>query len=180
MIVAATGLLATFPFCLLIGVFVALRSPGGAIFAQKRLGKDKREFTLYKFRTMKTGQPDVGTHDAQSSWLTPEGKFLRKSRLDEIPQLLNVLKGDMSLVGPRPCLPTQHAVIEARESHGVFSVRPGITGPAQLAGIDMSRPKELAVKDAEYLKSVSLKTDIRYILLTALGGSFDKRQNHQV
>lgn len=174
------GLAVSLPFCLVIAILISTRSPGSAIFAQQRVGRGKKTFTLYKFRTMAAGRPDVGTHEASASWLTPEGKFLRRTRLDEIPQLFNVLAGDMSLVGPRPCLPGQTDVISARDAAGVFSVKPGITGLAQLDGIDMSRPEELAARDADYVQQVSLIMDIRCILATVFGGSLDRRRNHQV
>jgi len=101
--------------------------------------------------------------------MTPIGKTLRAYKLDELPQLVNVLKGEMSLVGPRPCLPSQPDVIAARRAKGVFAVRPGITGLAQIAGIDMSTPEKLAIADAEYVKTASLWNDIAMILGSVIG-----------
>jgi O-antigen biosynthesis protein WbqP len=119
---------------------------------------------------MALGTPDVASHNASTSWITPLGKRLRLYKLDELPQLINVLKGDMSLVGPRPCLPTQSAVVFERRQQNVFSVRPGITGLAQLAGIDMSEPARLALADREYLDNSSVVGDLLIVLRTISGG----------
>ena len=99
-------------------------------------------FTCYKFRTMAQGAPLAGSHEVSGSWITPIGRRLRSLKLDELPQLFNVLRGDMSLVGPRPCLPNQAEVIAARRARDVFNIRPGITGIAQLTSIDMSKPEQ--------------------------------------
>jgi lipopolysaccharide/colanic/teichoic acid biosynthesis glycosyltransferase len=110
-----------------------------------------------------------------STAVTVIGAFLRRSKLDELPQLWNVLRGDMSLVGPRPGLPGQHELVRARESEGVFSARPGITGLAQLRGIDMSTPELLALTDAEMLRRLNLKSYFAYIFQTVLGGGAGDR-----
>jgi lipopolysaccharide/colanic/teichoic acid biosynthesis glycosyltransferase len=124
---------------------------------------------------MKVGTASVATHLASASAITPFGNFLRRSKLDELPQLWNVLWGDMSLVGPRPCLPNQQELINARENLGIFDVRPGITGLAQIQAIDMSIPQKLAKTDAEMLQSLTLKHYFKYILLTVVGkGSGDR------
>lgn len=164
---AALALPFVAPITLLLAIAIRIESDGNPIFLQERVGRHERPFTLIKLRTMHTGTRDQPTHEVSASEVTRVGGFLRSSKLDEIPQFWNVLKGDMSLVGPRPCLPTQSELIAHRRTAGVFKVRPGITGPAQLAGIDMSRPKELADADAAYEPSVLL--DLRYIAETIVG-----------
>ena len=127
-----------------------------------------------KFRTMKVGTQSVATHLASSSSITSFGNFLRKSKLDELPQLINVIKGDMSLVGPRPNLFNQKELINERSLLGVYKVLPGITGLAQINNIDMSEPEKLAKIDANMIENMSIKTYFRYIVLTGLGkGSGD-------
>ncbi|WP_405049556.1 sugar transferase [Rhizobium sp. BE258] len=163
------GLIVLSPILLVLVILVRRSSPGGALFLQKRVGRYEVPFTCIKFRTMAAGTPSVGSHDAAEAWITPIGRTLRAYKLDELPQLVNVLRGDMSLVGPRPCLLTQPDVISARRAKGVFAVRPGITGLAQIAGIDMSTPEKLAAADAEYVKTVSLWRDIAMILGSILG-----------
>ena len=143
------------------------RSP---LFWQKRVGRFKQAFVLVKFRTMKVDTVDVASHLANRSAITPVGHFLRRTKLDELPQLWNVLKGEMSLVGPRPCLFNQHQLIDARQRRGVLDVRPGITGLAQLNHIDMSTPELLAETDAEMLKSLRISTYFKYLIMTISGG----------
>ena len=148
-------------------VFLDIGSP---FFIQERVGKNKQKFYLYKFRTMLPGTASVATHLADASAITKLGKIMRKLKLDELPQLINVIKGEMSLVGPRPCLPSQKELITVRAHHGVFSVSAGITGLAQLKGIDMSTPELLAKTDAEMIKNLTISTYLSYIAKTALGG----------
>lgn len=166
---AICGLVFLSPVMLWIAVMVRRSTPGGAIFAQDRVGRGERVFRCYKFRTMYTTAPNAGSHEVTASWVTPEGARLRRYKLDELPQLWNVLRGEMSLVGPRPCLPTQDDVIQARRAAGVFSVRPGITGSAQLAGIDMSTPDHLAQADRDYVEKHDFFGDIRIIVATVSG-----------
>ena len=148
------------------------RSP---VFRQQRVGRHQQPFVLVKFRTMRTDTPSVATHLADASAVTGFGRFLRRTKLDELPQLWNVLKGDMSLVGPRPCLFNQEELIAERAQRGVFNARPGITGLAQIQGIDMSTLELLAKTDAEMLKSLSPFSYFRFIFLTVLGrGSGDR------
>lgn len=142
---------------------------GSPLFRQVRVGRHKRPFVLVKFRTMKLGTASVATHLADTSSVTTFGHFLRRTKLDELPQLWNVLKGDMSLVGPRPCLFNQLELLEERQKRNVFDVRPGVTGLAQVRGIDMSTPQLLAETDAQMLTTFSLGDYFLYILLTALG-----------
>jgi O-antigen biosynthesis protein WbqP len=118
---------------------------------------------------MAAGTPNVGSHDAAEAWITPIGRRLRAYKLDELPQLVNVLRGEMSLVGPRPCLPTQSQVIAARRNKNVFSVRPGITGLAQIEGIDMSTPEVLADADARYIRTAGFWHDVKLIVGTVAG-----------
>jgi len=142
------------------------RSP---LFRQERVGRNQVPFVLVKFRTMRPDTASVATHLADASAITPFGRFLRRTKLDELPQLWNVLWGEMSLVGPRPCLLNQQALIVHRTALGVFSARPGITGLAQIQGIDMSTPELLAKTDAQMLVSLGLVDYFRYIVLTVLG-----------
>lgn len=186
------------PLLLLTALLIKLDSPGPTIFAQERVGYDwrrrrQRRFTLYKFRSMYhnsdqrahqehieecvRGQEDTKSsdHDGRLVKMTNDrrvtrvGRLLRRTSLDELPQLWNVLKGEMSLVGPRPGLSNQTELTEARSSKGVYDVRPGITGLAQVNGIDMSTPEHLAEVDAEMIRDLSIANYIRFIVLTVLG-----------
>lgn len=161
-----------FPALILVAVFgilVRLESSGPAIFRQKRVGRGLREFTIFKLRTMKTGTADLPSHVAGTTHMSRIGPFLRRFKLDELPQLLNVIRGDMSFVGPRPCLPSQSELIEERDRLGVFAIRPGITGVAQVLGYDMSNPQKLAQVDAQYLSTWRLTTDLRLLASTIMG-----------
>ena len=141
-------------------------------------GRNQKPFTLVKFRTMKKDTASVASHLASSSSITKFGAFLRRTKLDELPQLWNVLKGEMSLVGPRPGLFNQDELTAERDALGVFKVRPGITGLAQINDIDMSTPKLLAVTDAKMIASLSWKDYFKYIFKTVLGkGSGDRVKN---
>ena len=171
---AVAGLIVTSPL-LVILMIVGLFDTGSPMFRQTRVGRNKKPFTLLKFRTMRPETAHVATHLADASAVTALGKFLRRTKLDELPQLWNVLKGEMSLVGPRPCLFNQQELIEARERLGVFHARPGITGLAQVNDIDMSTPELLAETDARMLSSLGAKDYFRYILMTVTGkGSGDR------
>src|SRR5947209_16259070 len=169
--VLACGLFLLFfwPILLIVVIAIRLQSPGPAIFKQVRVGKAGRPFTCYKFRTMYSGTANLPTHEVQASSVTALGEHLRRFKVDELPQLWNVLIGDMSLVGPRPCLPSQVGLVEARRRLGVLDVRPGITGLAQASGIDMSDANRLAEVDAQYVRSHSLVGDFRLILATLRG-----------
>jgi O-antigen biosynthesis protein WbqP len=148
---------------------------GSPIFSQKRVGINKKPFQLFKFRSMNVHTKSVATHLANSSSVTKYGAFLRKSKLDELPQLFNVLLGDMSLVGPRPNLFNQEELISEREKRGVYNVVPGITGEAQINKIDMSTPQLLAETDAIMTKNLTFQKYIYYIVVTVLGkGSGDR------
>jgi O-antigen biosynthesis protein WbqP len=162
------GLILGGPVLLMIYV-IGLFDTGSPIFMQERVGRDQKAFTLVKFRTMRPDTASVASHLADASAITPLGAFLRRTKLDEIPQLWNVLKGEMSLVGPRPCLFSQIELISERASHEVFNARPGITGLAQVNNIDMSTPKLLAETDAMMLRNLTVLGYFNYIFLT-IGG----------
>ena len=148
---------------------------GSPIFRQERVGKSKKPFWLMKFRSMNITAPSVATHLASATSITPFGSFLRKSKLDELPQLWNVLMGDMSLVGPRPNLFNQEELIKERVTLGVYSIRPGITGLAQINKIDMSTPKLLAETDAKMIQDLNTLGYFKYIFLTVFGKGFGDR-----
>lgn len=168
-VLATIGLVVAAPLLLAAIVLIRLTSPGPAIFRQIRVGLNEKPFTCLKLRTMYGGTEHVPTHEAGISAITPAGRLLRRFKFDELPQLWNVLKGEMTFVGPRPCLPSQTALIAQRKRYGLYEIRPGITGVGQVAGVDMSEPERLAALDAAYLRDMSLVTDIRLILATALG-----------
>lgn len=162
------------PIMLIVALLIRLTSPGPALFAQVRVGRFEQSFTCLKFRTMVFGVPNVSSHEVGTNWITPLGRFLRVTKVDELPQLINVVRGQMSLVGPRPCLPSQMEVIEARRQLDVFSIRPGITGVAQLSGIDMSDPSGLARADRSYMDNQTFVGDLKILVKTAFGmGSGD-------
>ena len=165
---AILGIIILSPILILI-VLMAFLDTGSPIFSQKRIGRNQVVFTLFKFRTMDVQTKNVPTHLVDSNLVTPFGKLLRRLKLDELPQLWNVLKGDMSLVGPRPCLTNQYDLIKEREKLGIFEVSPGITGLAQIKKIDMSDPKILSVIDKKMLESLSIYTYFKYIFLTLFG-----------
>lgn len=152
---------------LIVLMIIGCFDTGSPIFRQERVGKGKQPFRLMKFRSMHINAPSVATHLASASLITPFGSFLRKSKLDELPQLWNVLLGDMSLVGPRPNLFNQEELIQERNSRGVYSVRPGITGLAQINKIDMSTPQYLAETDAMMIQELNTLVYFKYIFLTA-------------
>lgn len=159
------------PVVLAAAAWVRLSSPGPAFFLQTRVGRHERTFRCLKLRTMRHGTTSLPTHEVAAHAVTPAGRVLRRSKLDELPQLWNVLAGEMSLVGPRPCLPMQQELIERRRELGVYGLRPGITGLAQLRGIDMSDPRKCAETDAEYLKTRSLRMDMAIVLKTMFAGA---------
>ena len=175
-LIGLTLLLPVILLLLVIGYF----DTGSPLFFQQRLGRFQKPFTLVKFRTMSVGTASVASHLVSGAQITKYGAFLRKTKLDELPQLWNVLTGDMSLVGPRPGLENQLALTAARAAQGVFDARPGITGLAQVSGIDMSTPEKLAEVDKQMLRSLSLKSYLTYIVQTATGkgqGDAAKRED---
>ncbi|MGD9685433.1 MAG: sugar transferase [Desulfobacter sp.] len=170
LVAASAALLTTAPILLLIALAVWLTSPGPALYWSDRVGRDNAIFKMPKFRTMRVDTPAVATHLLANAdrWLTPIGAFLRKTSLDELPQLLNILKGDMSFVGPRPALFNQDDLIALRTERGVHHLLPGLTGWAQINGRD-ELPIPVKVDfDTWYLHNRSLRLDLRIILLTFL------------
>ena len=156
---------------IIIAVAIVVEDKGNILFKQKRIGKNIKEFYIYKFRTMKVSTPkDVPTHllDNPESYITKIGGFLRKTSLDELPQLFNILKGDMSIVGPRPALWNQFDLIALRDENGSNSVRPGLTGWAQVNGRDELPIDVKAGFDGEYIKKMSIIFDIKIILMTVV------------
>ncbi|RYE07451.1 MAG: sugar transferase [Hyphomicrobiales bacterium] len=168
------------PILLACAIAIRLTSPGPAVFAQRRVGRMEAEFVCYKLRTMKRDTVSAPSHQTSAQAITPLGRFLRSSKLDELPQLWNVIKGEMSFVGPRPCLPIQLGVIDARRKKNIFSVRPGITGPAQVKRIDMSDPDRLAGADVSWVNDPSIAAYFSTIAKTALGhGGGDRVPSNQ-
>ncbi|WP_033570742.1 sugar transferase [Dickeya undicola] len=173
-LLALIGLLCLWPVMLIVYV-LGLFDTGSPVFIQQRVGRHQRPFNLIKFRTMAVATESVATHLASRSSVTRLGAFLRKTKLDELPQLINVLKGEMSLVGPRPCLFNQQELITERQARGVFDVLPGITGLAQVNAIDMSTPQKLAEWDQRMIQTLSVKHYFTYLVQTVVGqGSGDR------
>jgi O-antigen biosynthesis protein WbqP len=168
------GLLFLSPIILLL-LIVGLFDTGSPIFRQERVGVNQKSFHLLKFRSMHVNTKAVATHLVQVSAITNWGSFLRKSKLDELPQLFNVLKGDMSFVGPRPNLFNQSELIEERSKRGVYAIRPGITGLAQINKIDMSTPQLLAETDTQMISHLNILNYFKYIFLTVFGRGFGDR-----
>ncbi|MCG3730770.1 sugar transferase [Vibrio cincinnatiensis] len=162
------GLLFLWPILLIVTI-IGLFDTGSPIFVQERVGRNKKPFKLIKFRTMSVDTQSVASHLASNASITKLGSFLRKTKIDELPQLINVLKGEMSLVGPRPNLFNQQELIKERDALGVYDVLPGITGLAQVQNIDMSTPELLAKTDKQMIDSLTVKDYFKYILMTATG-----------
>ena len=165
------------PFGLIIAFFIVIESKGGVFYVQQRIGLFGKPFGLLKFRSMRPnsdqlGQLTVGVSDPR---VTAMGFFVRKYKLDEFPQFINVLKGDMSFVGPRPNLFNQTELIEERSKRGVYAIRPGITGLAQINKIDMSTPQLLAEIDAQMIVRFNAWNYYKYIFLTVFGKGFGDR-----
>lgn len=164
------GILILSPIIIIVALSVKLTSKGPILFKQRRIGKNNEEFSIYKFRTMRIDTPNVPTHllENPEQWITPVGKFLRKTSLDELPQLFNILSGKMSIVGPRPALYNQYDLKDMRTKEGIHKLVPGLTGWAQINGRD-EIPLSLKVKlDKEYLERKSFWLDLKIIFLTAV------------
>ncbi len=172
-VVSFFGLLFLWPVLLIVTI-MGLFDTGSPVFIQTRVGKNQKPFKLIKFRTMGVDTRSVASHLAGEASITKLGGFLRRTKIDELPQLVNVLKGEMSLVGPRPNLFNQKELIYEREVRGVYAVLPGITGLAQVQNIDMSTPELLAKTDRQMINTLTLKKYFKYIIMTAAGsGSGD-------
>lgn len=172
-LIAVMGLIFLSPVLIVVYV-MALFDTGSPLFIQERVGRLQRPFKLVKFRTMNRGTASVGSHLANQKAVTKFGRILRKTKLDELPQLWNVLKGEMSLVGPRPGLANQVELTKERSDRGIYKVRPGITGVGQLANVDMSTPRKLARYDRITIGNMNPQTYLKLIIATALGkGSGD-------
>jgi O-antigen biosynthesis protein WbqP len=157
------------PLCIILFVAIAIETPGAPLFVQPRVGGDGKTFRMLKLRTMLAHTEAMPSHHVQATQITRVGKVLRMLKLDELPQLINVLTGSMSLVGPRPCLVTQLEVIEARRNAGVLHYRPGITGPAQMAGVDMSEPVKMSQIEADYFGQATIRSDLCVLISTVIG-----------
>lgn len=174
------GLVLLSPLLLGLAVAVRLESPGPALHWSRRVGRSNQVFAMPKYRTMRIGAPEVATHllHDPDNWVTPLGGFLRRSSLDELPQLWSVLKGDMSVVGPRPALFNQDDLVALRTAAGVNALRPGLTGWAQINGRDELPIPEKARLDQEYLERMSLAFDLRIIVATAKAALSGRGVNH--
>ena len=166
---AFLGILLLSPLYLVIMILIKIDSKGPILFKQKRIGRNKKHFNILKFRTMKIDTPkDTPTHMLENpeQYITRMGKFLRKTSLDELPQIINILKGDMSIIGPRPALWNQFDLIEERDKYDVHKLYPGITGYAQIKGRDTLPIPDKASLDGEYVKKISLWLDIKIFIGT--------------
>tara|TARA_B100000212_G_scaffold300386_1_gene245705 strand:- start:4606 stop:5190 length:585 start_codon:yes stop_codon:yes gene_type:complete len=158
--------------------FICFIETGSPFFIQLRVGRNKKSFKLLKFRTMRIDTPSLASHLINKKAVTRFGSFMRIVKLDELPQLINVIRGEMSLVGPRPCLLNQEDLIKERIKRNIFSVKPGITGLAQIEGIDMSDPIKLSVIDKKMIDSLNQINYLKYLISTLLGkGIGDKVKN---
>ncbi len=169
LVAASIGIAILWPIIAVAIVMVRRETPGPGIFRQIRVGRHQQPFMLYKIRTMHVGTAQDATHQIGASACTKIGAWARRYKIDELPQLFNVIRGDMSLVGPRPCLPVQFELIEARQREGAFEALPGITGLAQVQGVDMSEPVRLAAIDGNYARAQSLAGDLRILVATLRG-----------
>lgn len=168
-ILSLIGLIILSPILLIIAVIIKMTSPGPVLFRQERMGKDNKHFRIMKFRTMRIDTPkDCPTHMLENpdQYITKIGHILRKTSLDELPQLWNIFVGDMAVIGPRPSLPNQYDLNELRDQNGASKVRPGLTGLAQISGRDELEISVKAALDGEYVKKISFRTDVRLFFAT--------------
>lgn len=192
LVLSSLAIIVLSPVFLIVILAIKIDNPGPVFFVQERIGKNKKHFNIYKFRTMKTTTPkDTPTHllENPQQYITKVGVFLRKTSLDELPQIFNILNGDMSIVGPRPALWNQFDLIELRDTYGVNNIRPGLTGWAQINGRDELSIEEKVRYDAEYLENLSFKFDIRCFFATIFSvlksegvveGKIEEHQNNNV
>tara|TARA_B110000305_G_scaffold75690_1_gene84948 strand:- start:682 stop:1281 length:600 start_codon:yes stop_codon:yes gene_type:complete len=167
-LICLIGLIVILPFLAIASILICLEDGFPVFFKQKRIGLNKQIFTIYKIRTLKRSAPQVGTHEIEDHYKLSVGRIIRTLKLDEFPQLFNVIRGDLNLIGPRPGLESQLALEEARMVQGVFETKPGITGLAQVLGYDMSTPEMLAKVDKLYVNHKSIKLNIIIFLGTFL------------
>ncbi len=170
-VLSLAGLVILSPLFLVLTVLIKADSPGPVLFKQKRVGIHKTHFNILKFRTMSIYTPkDIPTHllEEPDKYITKMGRFLRKTSLDELPQMFNILKGDMSIVGPRPALWNQDDLIEEREKYGANDIRPGLTGLAQISGRDELEISVKAALDGEYVKKMGPVTDVKCFFKTII------------
>ena len=172
-IICLAALILMLPIMVFASLLIFVEDGLPIFFRQERLGKNKKIFTIYKIRTMKNDAPQLGTHAVSKNFLLEIGKFIRKIKLDEFPQLINVVIGDINLVGPRPGLVTQEILSSERDKKNIFNIKPGVTGLAQILGYDMSNPKKLSEVDLIYMKNKSKYVD----LIILLGTFFSKFRN---
>jgi len=168
-VLSLIGLIILFPFFIIFAIIIKLESKGPVFFKQKRFGKNKKFFMIYKFRTMRKDTPkDMPTHmlNNAESYITKFGGFMRKTSIDELPQIINILQGNMSIIGPRPALWNQEDLIEEREKYGANNVRPGLTGLAQISGRDELEIPIKAKYDGEYVQKMSILFDIKIFFKT--------------
>jgi|TARA_B110000483_G_scaffold3098_1_gene3686 O-antigen biosynthesis protein WbqP len=165
-IICLIGLIVILPFMVIASLLICLEDGFPVFFKQKRIGLNKQIFTIYKIRTLKRNAPQVGTHEIEDRYKLTLGRIVRALKLDEFPQLWNVIRGDLNLIGPRPGLESQLALEEARMVQGVFDAKPGITGLAQVLGYDMSTPERLAEVDKFYVNHKSIKLNMIIFLGT--------------
>lgn len=169
-LVALISLIILSPVFLIISLFIKLESKGPVFFKQERIGKDNENFMIYKFRSMRTDTPDVPTHllDDPEIFITKVGKFLRKTSLDELPQFINIIKGEMLFVGPRPALYNQYDLRDLRTEKGVQTLLPGVTGWAQVNGRDELEIPDKVEFDRQYLQYRSVLFDIKILVMTVI------------
>ena len=160
------GLLIISPFLFFAAIAIIIEDGMPILFAQERVGKDQSIFKIIKIRTLKIGAPNIGTHQLENKYKLKCGNLVRKIKLDEFPQLINVLKGDINLIGPRPGLVSQIDLLQKRNAKGIYEIKPGITGLSQVLGYDMSDPAKLAEIDKIYIQKQSLYVDFLILIST--------------
>lgn len=156
------------PIYLVISLIIYLQDKGHPIFKQERIGKHGERFNFYKFRSMPINSPNVGSHEKDKLKITPFGKLIRRTNLDELPQFYNVLRGDMSFIGPRPCIPSQGNLITLRTNNGSFNCKPGLTGWAQVNSYDGMSEEQKAIFDGEYANNLTIKMELKILLKTVV------------
>jgi len=171
--ICLVGLLSIAPILFIAAIAIFIEDGAPVFFVQERIGKNKLIFKIFKMRTLKLEAPNIGTHELDQTYKLKSGKLIRKIKLDEFPQLINVLKGEINLVGPRPGLVSQVNLIECREAKRIYDVKPGITGLSQVLGYDMSNPKKLAEIDKIYIEKKSVL--INFLILASTFSSYPKQ-----